>query len=475
MSGIDPARPEWQRNTALIGGRWIAVAETDAIENPATAEVFGSAALCDAGTVDQAVRAARDAFDAWATRDRGDRLAVLRRWQAETEARRELMIEATVLEVGAPLTVAREAHVDLALEIIRTTLDELAGPEPVVSIGNSLVVREPVGVVASITPWNYPLYQLVLKAVAAVAAGCTVVAKPAELTPLSAYLLADAAVAAGLPDGVFNLVPGRGTEVGQALAEHDGVDLVSFTGSTAVGARVAATAAASIKRVCLELGGKSASLVLDGADFGTAVRTTVDMAMLNTGQTCSAWTRLLVPADRLDEAVALAAEHADALVVGDPTAEGTDLGPLVSAQQLATVRSMVARARESGARVIGERSVPDQGHFHPPLIITNVDETAEIVREEVFGPVLVVLGHSGTDDAVRLANDSDYGLAGAVWTPDTDTGVAVARRLRTGQVDVNGADFNVRAPFGGFKKSGYGRELGAFGIEEFTEVKSIQV
>ncbi len=475
MTIVDPTRAEWQRDSALVGGRWVAVAETEAVENPATAELFGRAARCDAVLVDAAVRAARAAFDGWSTRDRADRLALLRRWQAETEARRDLMVEATVLEVGAPVTVAREAHVDLALDIIRTTLDELEGPEPIERIGNSLVVREPVGVVASITPWNYPLYQLVLKVVAAVAAGCTVVAKPAELTPLSAYLLADAAVAAGLPDGVFNLVPGRGREVGQVLAEHEEVDLVSFTGSTGVGAGVAATAATSIKRVCLELGGKSASVVLDGADFETAVRTTVDMAMLNTGQTCSAWTRLLVPAARLDEAVELAATHAGALVVGDPTAEETDLGPLASAQQLATVRSMVARAREAGARILGDRPVPEQGHFHPPLVVADVDASDEIVQDEVFGPVLVVLGHAGTDDAVRLANDSDYGLAGAVWAADTEAGVAVARRLRTGQVDVNGADFNVRAPFGGFKKSGYGRELGAFGIEEFTEIKSIQI
>ncbi|WP_110206987.1 aldehyde dehydrogenase family protein [Nocardioides daejeonensis] len=475
MTIVDPTRAEWQRDSALVGGRWVAVAETEAVENPATAELFGRAARCDAVLVDAAVRAARAAFDGWSTRDRADRLALLRRWQAETEARRDLMVEATVLEVGAPVTVAREAHVDLALDIIRTTLDELEGPEPIERIGNSLVVREPVGVVASITPWNYPLYQLVLKVVAAIAAGCTVVAKPAELTPLSAYLLADAAVAAGLPDGVFNLVPGRGREVGQVLAEHEEVDLVSFTGSTGVGAGVAATAATSIKRVCLELGGKSASVVLDGADFETAVRTTVDMAMLNTGQTCSAWTRLLVPAARLDEAVELAAAHAGALVVGDPTAEETDLGPLASAQQLATVRSMVARAREAGARILGDRPVPEQGHFHPPLVVADVDASDEIVQDEVFGPVLVVLGHAGTDDAVRLANDSDYGLAGAVWAADTEAGVAVARRLRTGQVDVNGADFNVRAPFGGFKKSGYGRELGAFGIEEFTEIKSIQI
>ncbi len=475
MTNLDPFRAEWQRDSALIGGQWVRSEHTEDVENPATGAIFGTSARCSARHVEEAVRSARVAFDDWAARSRVDRLDVLRRWEAETRARRDLLIEATVLEVGAPVTVARETHVDLALEIIRTTLAELEGPEPVERVGNSLVVREPVGVVASITPWNYPLYQLVLKVVAAIAAGCTVVAKPSEMTPLSSYLLADAAVAAGLPDGVFNLVPGRGREVGQVLVEHDDVDLVSFTGSTAVGAGIAASAAVTIKRVCLELGGKSASVVLDGADFETAVRTTVDMAMLNTGQTCSAWTRLLVPVGRLEEAVDLAELHARALVVGDPTAADTQIGPLASAQQLATVRSMVADAREAGARVLGEREVPTEGHFHAPLIVAGVSATDAIVRQEVFGPVLVVLGHEGTDDAVRLANDSDYGLAGAVWAADTETGVGVARRLRTGQVDVNGADFNIRAPFGGFKKSGYGRELGAFGIEEFTEVKSIQV
>lgn len=472
---LDLARAEWHRDTALVGGSWRAAARTDGIENPSTGETFGSAARCDEATVEDAVAAARTAFDAWSRSDRSERLAVLRRWQAEVELRRELLVEATVLEVGAPVTVAREAHVDLALEVMRTTLDELDGPEPVERIANSLIVREPVGVVASITPWNYPLYQLVLKAVAAVAAGCTVVAKPAELTPLTAYLLGDAAVAAGLPAGVFNLVPGRGDEVGRVLAGHPEVDLVSFTGSTAVGAHVAAAAAASIKRVCLELGGKSASVVLDGADLEAAVYTTVEMAMLNSGQTCSAWTRLLVPVARYEEAVAMAAQRAASLVVGDPAEEGVDLGPLVSARQRAAVRAMVARAQAGGARVLGERPVPESGHFQAPLIVADVAPSAEIAREEVFGPVLVVLPHGGTDDAVRLANDSDYGLAGAVWAADTDAGVAVARRLRTGQVDVNGADFNPRAPFGGFKKSGYGRELGPFGLEEFTEVKAIQV
>ncbi|WP_141015177.1 aldehyde dehydrogenase family protein [Nocardioides sambongensis] len=473
--GADPTRSLWQRDAAFIDGSWRIAAQTDEIEDPATRQAFGRSARCDDGTVEAAVRAARTAFDPWAARDRPDRLAVLRRWQSEVELRREMLVEATVLEVGAPVDVAREAHVDLALEIMRTTLDELEGPEPVERIGNSIIVREPVGVVASITPWNYPFYQLVLKAVAAVAAGCTVVAKPAELTPLSAYLLADAAEAAQLPRGVFNLVPGRGDEVGERLVTHPEVDLVSFTGSTAVGAHVAAAAAATIKRVCLELGGKSASVVLDGADLATAVRTTVDMAMLNSGQTCSAWTRLLVPVARLEEAVELAVEHTGALEVGDPTRPGVALGPLASARQQAQVEGMVARARAGGARVLGARPVPDRGYFHPPLIVTDVDEDDEIVRDEVFGPVLVVLGHGGDDDAARLANDSDYGLAGAVWAADTETGVAFARRLRTGQVDVNGAAFNVHAPFGGFKKSGYGRELGRYGLEEFTEIKSIQV
>lgn len=340
----------------------------------------------------------------------------------------------------------------------------------------SVVLREPIGVAACITPWNWPLYQVLAKIGGALVAGCTVVLKPAELTPLSAYLLVDAAVEAGPPAGVLNLVPGKGSVVGEAMAAHPDVDVVSFTGSTGVGARVSVAAAATIKRVCLELGGKSSSVVMRDADLATAVRASMDGAMLNSGQTCSAWSRLLVPREQYADAVDLAAQSVTAMQVGDPLDRGTELGPVISEAQRSTVVGHVARAIEDGARVVcgGTDRPLDRGHYVAPTVLAEVPESAAILRDEVFGPVVTVEAYDGEDDAVRRANATPYGLHGAVWSADEDRAFTLARRLRTGQVDINGAAFNPAAPFGGYGRSGNGRELGRWGIEDFLETKSVQ-
>ncbi|GAA1916685.1 aldehyde dehydrogenase family protein [Nocardioides marmoribigeumensis] len=467
------------RTELLVDGTWRRPASggVTEVENPATGEVVGTSAEGTAPDVDLAVEAARRAFAGWSTTALEARLEVLGRWAALLDQRRELLVETVVAEVGAPVALAREAHVGMALEVLGAYLAEAAAVPWEQRIGSSLVLREAVGVAACITPWNWPLYQVLAKIGGALVAGSTVVLKPAELTPLSAYLLADAALDAGLPAGVLNLVPGSGRVVGEAMVTHPDVDVVSFTGSTGVGVRISQLAAPDVKRVCLELGGKSASVVLPGADLDVAVPASVQGAMLNSGQTCSAWSRLLVPDELLPAVLERAAAEAEQLVPGDPAAPGTSLGPVVSAAQRATVTGFVERARAAGARVLtgGERNPCDRGHFVAPTVVTDVAQDAEIVQQEVFGPVLTIQGYADVDQAVALANDSAYGLHGAVWAEDRERALGVARRLRTGQVDVNGAAFNPAAPFGGYGRSGNGRELGRYGIEEFLETKSVQL
>jgi aldehyde dehydrogenase (NAD+) len=346
-------------------------------------------------------------------------------------------------------------------------------------VGNSLVTREPVGVVGAITPWNYPLHQVVTKVAAALAAGCTVVLKPSEVAPLSAYVLAEIAQAAGLPAGVFNVVTGTGPVAGEALAAHPDVDMVSFTGSTRAGRRVSEVAAGTVKRVALELGGKSANVLLPDADLVKAVKVGLANCFVNAGQTCTAWTRMLVPAQRHDEVVSLAVSGAAGYTVGDPLAEGTRIGPLAFAGQRDRVRGYIDRGVAEGGTVAFGGSEPpdglDRGYFVRPTVFAGVRPDATIAQEEIFGPVLSVIPYADVDEAVEIANGTPYGLAGAVWSADQDAAVAVARRLRTGQVDVNGGRFNPLAPFGGYKQSGNGRELGRYGLEEFLEVKAIQL
>ena len=347
-------------------------------------------------------------------------------------------------------------------------------------VGNSLVVREPVGVVACITPWNYPLHQIAAKVAPALAAGCTVVLKPSEVAPLNAFLLADIIDSAGLPAGAFNLVSGQGSVVGEAMVSHPEVDMVSFTGSTPAGRRVSELAARTVKKVAIELGGKSPNIILEDADLSKAIKDGVGKCFLNSGQTCSALTRMIVPRSQLAEIEELAAAAAATWIPGDPLVKGTTLGPVVSAEQRETVRSYIKRGVEEGARARyrwepARRTSLTTGYFVRPTIFSDVDSQMTIAQEEIFGPVLVIMPYDDEEDAVRIANDTMYGLAGGVWSGDLDHAKQVARRLRTGQVEINGGAFNPLAPFGGYKQSGHGRELGKYGLEEFFEVKAMQL
>ncbi|WP_329140608.1 aldehyde dehydrogenase family protein [Streptomyces sp. NBC_01476] len=462
------------RDAQYIGGKWRPAAADARIDvvAPATGQVIGRVPAGDARDVDAAVRAARAALPGWAATapaERAARLAAARDLMAAGRAE----IAATVsAELGAPPAFATAVHADLPIRVMgsfATLAAEYAFEE---KIGNSRVFQEPVGVVGAITPWNYPLHQIVAKAAPALAVGCTVVLKPAEDTPLVAQWLAAVLDEAGLPAGVFNLVTGLGPVAGQALAEHPEVDLVSFTGSTAVGRRIGAVAGGAVKRVALELGGKSANVILPGADLARAVNVGVANVFANSGQTCSAWTRMLVDAARYEEAVELAAAAAAKYVPGER------LGPVVSAKQRERVRGYIRRGVEEGARIVaGGPEAPEgmtAGYYVRPTVFADVRPEMAIAQEEIFGPVVVLIRYEDEEDALRIANGTVYGLAGAVWGADEESAVAFARRMETGQVDINGGRFNPLAPFGGYKQSGVGRELGAHGLAEYLQTKSLQ-
>ncbi|MFK3979788.1 aldehyde dehydrogenase family protein [Micromonospora sp. NPDC050397] len=467
------------RTAFYLDGRWVSPAADDTIsvENPATEQLVGSVPAGTAADVDRAVAAAHTAFESWAATDPADRAAALDRLHAALTARTDEIARIVALELGTPLKVATRVQAGLPLTVLRGYVELAAAPPATQRVGHSLVVREPIGVVGAITPWNYPLHQVVAKLAPALAAGCTVVLKPSELTPLVAYLLFDAVDEAGLPPGVVNLVTGTGAVVGEAIAGHDGVDMVSFTGSTGTGRRISHLAADRIARVALELGGKSANVILDDADLGAAVKVGVGNALLNSGQTCAAWTRMLVHRSRYDEALALAARAAEGYPLGDPFDAATRLGPLVSSSQRTRVRDHVERGIADGARLLTgglDAEVPERGHFVAPTVLADVDPDSALAQEEIFGPVLAVIPFDDDDHAVAIANNSRYGLSGAVWSGDDNRALAVARRMRTGAVDINGAAFNPLAPFGGYKQSGIGRELGTFGLDEFLQTKAIQ-
>ena len=462
----------------FIGGRWVQPDGTERIpvHNPATEEVLASVPVSSPADVDRAVTAARSAFDTWSATSRAERASYLTALRDALAARADEMADLITAEMGTPITIAKRVQVALPLGVLGSMIELLKGDEEVERVGNSLIVREPVGVVGAITPWNYPLHQAVAKIAPALAAGNTVVHKPSEVAPLSAYLLATLVEDAGLPAGVYNLVPGPGQPTGSSIVEHAGVDMVSFTGSTRAGKLVSAGAAASVKRVALELGGKSANVILPDADLAAAVKTGVSNCYLNGGQTCTAWTRMLVPASRYDEAVELAVQAAAKFVPGDPTDPKTRLGPMASAAQRDRVNGYIERGVAEGAKqVLGGDAVPSRGYYVAPTVFADVSPDSTIAQEEIFGPVLSIIRYEDEDDALRIANSVVYGLAGGVWSADVDHAVAFARKMRTGQVDVNGAAFNLLAPFGGFKQSGNGRELGAHGLAEFTEVKSVQL
>jgi aldehyde dehydrogenase (NAD+) len=466
------------RTAFFVGGEWVEVSRDRlTVINPETEEPAGSVPAGTPDDVDAAVRAAAAALPAWSAVSTVDRSALLRALADGIEARTDEIARLISTEMGTPYGFSQLVQVGNPVRVLRSYADLLETYAFEEQIGNSLVVREPIGVVGAITPWNYPLHQVVAKVAAALAAGCTVVLKPSEVAPLSAFVLAEITEAAGLPAGVLNVVTGLGPVVGEALSAHPLVDMVSFTGSTAAGRRVSEVAAATVKRVSLELGGKSAFVVLDDADLGKAVKVGLANCFINGGQTCTAWTRMLVPADRQDEVVALVEETVGSYSVGGPFDDGVRIGPLANSNQLKRVRSYIDQAVADGARLVAGGSEPlrDKGFFVAPTVFADVRPGSQLEQEEVFGPVLAIVPYASEDEAVEIANGTPYGLAGGVWSGDQDRAVGVARRLKTGMVDVNGGRFNPLAPFGGYKQSGNGRELGVFGLEEFLEVKSLQL
>ncbi|WP_371503499.1 aldehyde dehydrogenase family protein [Kitasatospora sp. NBC_00374] len=469
-----------QHTDQYIDGAWrpsLAEARIEVL-NPATEELVATVPAGGAADVDAAVAAARAAARSWGRTTREERLVPLGRLCDGLAARRQEIAETVVAELGSPIRFATAVQATLPLTVARSYLDILAKYEFEEQVANSTVYAEPAGVVAAVTPWNYPLHQIVAKVVPALAAGCTVVLKPAEYTPLVARLFAELVHDAGFPPGVFNLVTGVGTEAGAALVEHPDVDLVSFTGSTAVGRAIGAAAGRGVKRVALELGGKSANVVLPGADLARAVKANVANVLANSGQTCTAWTRLLVHRDQYEEAVAIAAEAAATYLPGDPALAATRLGPVASASQRERVRAYITGAVAQGARLVaGGAQAPeglDRGYYVRATVLADVTAEMTVAQEEVFGPVLSILAYRDEEHALEIANGTDYGLAGGVWAADNETAAAFARRMDTGQVDINGGRFNPAAPFGGYKSSGVGRELGRHGLAEFLQTKSLQ-
>ena len=469
------------RDKLYIGGTWTEPTGKQVIEVQ-SASPEAVIATVPEGTVEDvnaAVAAARGAFESWSATAPAVRAGHLARISEGMKARADELARAITAEVGMPLKLSARIQVGSPTFTFSMYAKMLASFAFEEKVGNSLVVRDPVGVVGAITPWNYPLHQIAAKIAPALAAGCTVVLKPSEVAPLNAFILAEIIHEAGLPKGVFNLVTGYGPVAGEALAGHPGIDMISFTGSTRAGKRVSELAANTVKRVALELGGKSASVILEDADLASAVKGTVGNCYLNSGQTCAAHTRVLVPESRYDEAAKIAVETARGFAVGDPFGESAKLGPLVSAQQRERVRSHIRKGIEEGAQLLfGGADAPEglpKGYYVKPTVFGRVDPGSTIAQEEIFGPVLSIITYKDEADAIRIANDSIYGLAGGVWSSDESHALRVARQLRTGQVDINGAPFNMQAPFGGYKQSGNGRELGRPGLEEFLEYKAIQM
>ena len=458
-----------------IGGRWVPATSTDVIEvvNPATEEVIATVPAASTDDADAAVRAARAAFNSWSQLTVDERVDYVEKIAAAMAARAEEIASVVSAEQGMPMTNARRVQSGLPITVMKSYVDigrQYARSEPE-KVGNSIVVHEPIGVCTFITPWNYPLHQIVGKVAPALVAGCTMI--------VNAFLLAQIIDEVGLPAGVFNLVTGAGRTVGEALCVHPDVDMISITGSTEAGARIATLGAPSVKRICQELGGKSANVILDGADLAAAVPAGVIGMMLNCGQTCTALTRMIVPRSRQQEVVDLAVGALATLAMGDPLSDGNFLGPVVSAAQKRTVQGYVRTGIEEGARVVaGGADDPegfDTGFYVQPTIFADVVNSMVIAQEEIFGPVLCIIPVDSEEEAIAVANDSPYGLSGAVWADTNEHAIAVARRLQTGQVMVNGGRFNPLAPFGGYKTSGNGRELGRAGLDEFLETKAIQL
>lgn len=464
-----------------LNGQWVAPGSGETIEvfNATTEEVMGRVPAATAEDADKAVKAARAAFPGWSATSREYRAELLTKVHEGIVAHTDDIADTVTGEVGMPIKLSKIIQAGNPALQFKQAAGLLSSFDFEETIGNTRVLREPIGVAVCITPWNFPLNQVGVKVAPALAAGCTVVLKPSEVAPLSVYILAEIIDQAGFPDGVFNMVTGLGPVVGEPMAAHPETDMVSFTGSTAAGRRVSEVAAGTVKRVSLELGGKSAAIILDDADLAKSVKGAVGACFLNSGQTCVAQTRMLVPEGSYEEAKRLVAEAVGGWTVGDPMAEGTRLGPVASQTQWERIQGYIQKGIDEGADlVLGGTGKPDgldRGYFVRPTVFGRVDPDATIAQNEIFGPVLAILTYTDDDDAIAIANNSIYGLSGGVWSSDEGHAMDVARRLRTGMVDINGGRFNPEAPFGGYKQSGNGREWGRFGLEEFLETKAIQL
>lgn len=464
-----------------IDGRWQTSHGSERIEvtNSATEEVIATVPVGDAQDANAAVAAARGAFASWSATSPAERAGYLKLAAEALQLRQTEIATLISQEVGMPFAYSNVVQAGLPVQSFVSIAETALAFPFEEQVYNSLVVREPIGVVVAITPWNYPLHQIAAKVAPALAAGCTVVLKPSEVAPLNAYILAEVFDSIGLPPGVFNLVTGTGASIGETLVAHPDVDMVSLTGSTVAGRRIGAVAAETIKRVALELGGKSPLVVLDDADLVEAVEAGLNGCFLNSGQTCIALTRMIVPRSRLAEVEAIAKAGTESIIVGDPFAPTSVLGPLVSATQRDRVVAYIEKGIEEGARlVVGGPTAPeglDRGYYVRPTVFSDVTPDMTIVREEIFGPVLVIQPYDDEDEAVALANDTIFGLNAAVFSASEERAMAVARRLRVGQVQINDGAFNIHAPFGGYGQSGNGREFGKWGLEEFLETKSMQL
>lgn len=462
-----------------INGAWVEPTGTATLDviNPATEEVVANIALGTKDDVDAAVAAARQAFASYSNTSREERLALLERILEVYMRRSGEFAEAISIEMGAPAKLSKQAQAPSGAAHFAAAIKALKDFEFEERIGKTLVVKEPIGVCGLITPWNWPLNQLACKIAPALATGCTMVLKPSEAAPLSALLLAEVLDEAGVPAGVFNLVNGDGPTVGAAMSAHPGIDMMSFTGSTGAGRQVMKAGAETIKRVALELGGKSANILLDDVDLEKMVTHGVMSCMNNSGQSCNAPTRMLVPASRMDEAAAIAKAVAAKVKAGSPDAPDTTIGPVISKAQWNKIQDLISTGIKEGAQlIIGGTGRPeglDKGYYVQPTVFSHVTNEMTIAREEIFGPVLSIIGYADEKDAVRIANDTNYGLSGYVSSSDLDRARNVARRIRTGMVHLNGAPLDNNAPFGGYKESGNGREWGHYGFEDFLEVKSI--
>jgi aldehyde dehydrogenase (NAD+) len=465
-------------NRFYINGQWVEPSTSATLEviNPATEQPITSIALGGAADVDAAVAAAKAAFETFSQTSREERLELLDRIISAYSARLGELADVISQEMGAPLKMAQRAQAPSGLAHFMAARKVLAEFEFEKESGTTLVVREPIGVCALITPWNWPLNQITCKVAPALAAGCTMVLKPSEVAPLNAIVFTEILHEAGVPAGVFNLVNGDGPGVGAPLSAHPDVDMVSFTGSTRAGIQVAQAAAPTVKRVAQELGGKSANIILDDTDLAATIARDVSAVCNNSGQSCNAPTRMLVPAARMEEAASIARAAAEKVVVGNPREETTKIGPVVSEVQFQRIQGLIEKGIEEGATLVaggpGKPDGLDKGYFVKPTIFANVTNDMTIAREEVFGPVLVMIGYEDDDDAVRIANDTVYGLSGYI-SGDAERARKMARRIRTGNVHLNGAPGDFAAPFGGYKQSGNGREWGEFGMEEFLETKAI--